>query len=242
MICLNTSPLDLSFEDGRLFVLRKPLAPGVRRLGDMKGVLLDEKFLSHVDLNTPLYSMYRDLCPELGSRHVRYDITILNSFVLGSEFNKTLGHYHPAVPDSNGLSYTEVYEVLHGKAHYLLQKKEGEKIVDVLLVKAEAGDVVPIPPNYGHVTINPSSSHLVMANLVCNDFESVYEDYKKKKGAAYFELTTGELIKNPRYGALPEIRAVSAPKAFKQNILAQFLEYPASFDFLTKPGKYSFKL
>jgi hypothetical protein len=46
--------------------------------------------------------------------------------------------------------------VLEGDAHYLLQRAQNEERVDeAILVKATRGDKVIIPPNYGHVTINP---------------------------------------------------------------------------------------
>lgn len=241
MIRLNASPLELSFDGGRLFVLGKPLSASVRRLGDLEHVLFDSSFLASADLSVPLYFMYRDLYSQLKEKRVRYDVTIILPFALGQEFNKTLGHYHP--PSPSGLSFTEVYQVLHGCAHYLLQKRNSEgKIADVVLVKAEVGDVIVVPPGYGHVTINPSSEPLVMANLVCDDFESVYDDYQKKRGAAYFELATGELVKNARYGLLPEARVLKGEKLFKKSILQSFLDDSTQFDFLTKPETYSFKL
>ncbi len=59
------------------------------------------------------------------------------------------------VPEAS-LHYPELYEVLKGDANYLLQRAQNEERVDeVILVKATRGDKVIIPPNYGHVTINP---------------------------------------------------------------------------------------
>jgi oxalate decarboxylase/phosphoglucose isomerase-like protein (cupin superfamily) len=53
-------------------------------------------------------------------------------------------------------TYRELYEVLKGDAHYLLQRAQNKERVDeAILVKATRGDKVLIPPNYGHVTINP---------------------------------------------------------------------------------------
>ncbi len=53
-------------------------------------------------------------------------------------------------------TYSELYEVLERDAHYLLQRAQnGERVDEVILVKATRGDKVIIPPNYGHVTINP---------------------------------------------------------------------------------------
>ncbi len=48
-------------------------------------------------------------------------------------------------------TYSELYEVLERDAHYLLQRAQnGERVDEVILVKATRGDKVIIPPNYGH--------------------------------------------------------------------------------------------
>ena len=83
--------------------------------------------------------------------------------MIGLSSSETLSrNYHPENPSGTG--YPELYEVIEGVAHVLLRKKTLEHIV---LVKAAKGDIVIIPPGYGHVTINPSQEEtLIMANLV----------------------------------------------------------------------------
>jgi glucose-6-phosphate isomerase, archaeal len=93
---------------------------------------------------------------------------------------KTKGHYHPE--NAAGIGYPELYEVIEGVAHFLLQKKTLDHIA---LVKAVKGDIVIIPPGYGHVTINPSRDEtLMMANLVSTAFVSEYAFYETRHGAA----------------------------------------------------------
>ena len=60
------------------------------------------------------------------------------------------------------------------------------KILDhIAIVKATKGDLVLIPPGYGHVTINPSRDEiLMMANLVSTAFVSEYAFYETRQGAA----------------------------------------------------------
>jgi glucose-6-phosphate isomerase len=187
--------------------------PGVRRLSDIKDAAYDIEALSKAK-DADIYYMYRDLSLSVKDREamqkegLRYDITVIPPRMLGVEYVKTLGHYHPLVPGT-ALSYTEVYEVLEGKAHYLLQKEEKGIITDVVLVAAEKNDKVIVPPNYGHVTINPGNKELKMSNLVSNRFSSLYQPYKDKHGGAYYELLEG-FVKNPYYGKLPELRAVKA--------------------------------
>ncbi len=61
-----------------------------------------------------------------------------------------------------------LYEVLEGLAHFLLQTNA---LDDVVLIEARKGDIIVIPPGYGHVTINPRLDEtLIMANLVSTAF------------------------------------------------------------------------
>ena len=126
-----------------------------------------------------------------------------------------LGHakHHPENPV--GVEYPEIHKVLEGKANFLLQKILLQKrtLEDIVLVRATAGDLVCIPPGYGHVTINPSSDvTLSMANLVSTRFESEYAEYERLRGAAYYELVVERLEKNPQYPQISEIRIVDADK------------------------------
>jgi len=154
--------------------------------------------------------MFRDIAINaedrnlLKSQGIRYDITEIPPGFLNSEYIKTLGHYHPASPD--GVSYPEVYQVLKGKAHYLLQKSD---LSDILLITAGEGDIVVIPPGYGHVTINPGVDSLCMANVVSDRFESDYGPFLTYHGAGYFEETSGKMIQNKNYPVLPNIRTLS---------------------------------
>jgi glucose-6-phosphate isomerase, archaeal len=185
--------------------------PGVRKLSDMRDVIYDAEWLESAP-DVDLYYMYRDLALSRHDRSIildnglRYDITVIPPQKLGTEFVKTAGHYHPTVDDT-GYTFPEVYEVLRGTAHYLLQKCEDSKITDVVMIEANEGDKVIIPPGYGHVTINPTNNKVLkMSNWVSRDFESIYEPYKKCKGAAYFELASGRLVRNGRCDHAPEIR------------------------------------
>jgi glucose-6-phosphate isomerase, archaeal len=180
--------------------------PAVRTISDMRSVLASPS----CSCGDPLYFMYRDLAKSDADRHwlhshnLRYDLTVIPPRDLCGEWVKTKGHYHPDTPA--GVGYPEIYEVLEGEAHYLLQSRS---LTDVVMIEAKEGDHVIIPPGYGHITINPSRDKtLVMSNIVSTAFESEYAEYENLHGAAYYELTTGELKKNGFYPALPEVRYV----------------------------------
>jgi len=169
MIDISSSGMDLRFDEDDRRIVGFDGDKDVRRFRDMK-----EMFLQTEEGVDALYYMFRgvDLFDS-----IRYDITVLLPGTVGKEYIKTKGHYHPD-------SYPEVYEVLNGKALYLLQKSEEpyDLVDDVIVVEAKAGDKVVIPPHYGHVTINSGEGVLIMSNLVSTMFSSIYEPYERKKG------------------------------------------------------------
>ncbi|MEE8167557.1 MAG: glucose-6-phosphate isomerase family protein [Candidatus Hydrothermarchaeales archaeon] len=225
--------------------------PQIRMLYDMSEVLYDKEYLKSTG-NQELYYMYRDLYlsrPDketLRERGLRYDITVIPPRMLGAEFVKTAGHYHPLVPGT-GVTYPELYEVLAGTAHFLLQKpeagKEEERIIEAVVIEAEKGDKAIIPPGYGHVTINPSNNTLKMANFVARDFSSIYEPYKRMGGAAYYKLHDS-FIKNRSYEAVPELRRLEPTNLSElglkkgEEMYGLIRKDPALFDYLTHPQEY----
>ncbi|MCK4938598.1 MAG: glucose-6-phosphate isomerase [Methanosarcinales archaeon] len=219
--------------------------PNIRMLSDIAHVLLDAKIFEAGDRE--LYYMYRDMALSRIDRDImlehelRYDITVIPPAMIGREYVKTLGHYHPPAPGTD-LSYPEVYEVLSGECHYLLQKHDGEAIVDVVMIRASAGNKVIIPPDYGHVTINACNKELKMANWVSRDFTSVYEPYVKMYGAAYY-FTDNGLLANLNYGDVPEVREVE-PGNFSEVGLVRGKEMYGlvrdigKLDFLNRPQDF----
>ena len=182
-------------------------APRFRTIEEIRGVLRDPA----CDCREPLYAMYRDLARTPVDRRwireqgLRYDLTVIPPRSLCGEYVKTKGHHHP--PNGKGVPYPEIYEVLGGEAHYLLQTRDAG---DVRLVRAGPGDRVLVPPGFGHVTINPGRETLSMANIVSTRFESDYSVYERFGGAAWFELEGGALVRNPRYPRAPEARILGA--------------------------------
>lgn len=191
-----------------------------------------------------IYAVYRDVKDTrhagLFKRHsLRFDITAVFPKILGIEYPKTLGHYHSLC---RNVSYTEVYEVLSGVANFILQKVNGNIVTDIVSIKAKEGDVVIIPPDYGHVTVNPGKKILVVSNLQSSLAKADYDSIINLKGAAYF-LTTKGLIKNPNYVS-KELRAVKAKNLKEEFFLSTgqlyeiFLDHPEKFDFLNNPESH----
>jgi glucose-6-phosphate isomerase, archaeal len=182
--------------------------PAVRTAEDLRGVLANPG----CTCTGPVYYMYRDVARTsedrtwLATQNLRFDITVIPPRELCGEYNKTKGHYHPA--DPSGTGYPEIYEVLAGEAHYLIQNQDCSNVV---MIAASAGDVVVVPPGYGHVTINPThSTVLQMANIVSSRFSSNYRGYEAQNGAVFFEWIKAGFVKNPAYKNHPNLKLVKA--------------------------------
>jgi glucose-6-phosphate isomerase len=224
----------------------KKREPDIRWLYDLRDVIHDQNWLAKAK-NTELYYMYRDLFlsradgEKLREQGVRYDITTIPPGMLGCEYVKTIGHYHPLVP-GEGVTFPEIYEILEGEALYLLQKLD---LSDVVAVNASAGDKVLVPPGYGHVTINRSNKILKMANFVARDFSSLYGPIKERAGGAYFFTSSG-WIKNKRCPESAELRRAEALGSAKLRSLGlikgkemyPLLKEKGRLDYLVKPQEH----
>lgn len=191
----NKAVLDV--ESKTLKVWDHEYIANVRYLSDMDNMFEEDK---NVPKNTELYLMFRevsanDLDLETFRKHnMRYDITVKLPVKVSWEFNKTHGHYHPK--KGNWVRYSEVYEVLKGQAIYLMQDEKD------YFYKAVPENNAFEMKHYGHVTINPLSEPLVMANIVSCDFTSEYGDYKENDGAfIYLKEKEGQIVGelNPKY-------------------------------------------
>jgi glucose-6-phosphate isomerase len=176
------------------------------------------------------------------------DLTVINPGKVGSEFIKTVGHYHQNVPGLE-LAYPEVYEVVSGNIEYLLQTKpDKDGRVNVIWVIAEPGDKVVMPPGYGHVGCNVGDEVAVEVDLQLRDNPkfSDYSLFKEKNGGALYRTKEG-LEENPNY-MINSLRIV-VPKekpdfgiTKDKTLYASFVENPQKFDFLIHPQNYDFNL
>ncbi|MFH1391514.1 MAG: glucose-6-phosphate isomerase family protein [Candidatus Diapherotrites archaeon] len=217
----------------------KKVVPEARTREMMLAVLKNPKSKAPKEF----YDMYRDVCLEkdkgkINANNLRYDITILPAFNVGGEPNKTFGHYHPKVPKTKTY-WPEIYEVLHGRAHYLLQNGK-----EFLVFDARPGDKCLMLPGFCHVTVNPSSKEpLVMANWVFPGFRSNYGPIEKLHGAQWYETTKG-FVKNKKYKRISPIQLISS-KSFSEfgysnskPMYSDAIKNPKKFEWLSKPQKY----
>ena len=106
------------------------------------------------------------------------------------------------------------------------------------VINAKQGDSILVPPNYGHVTVNPSDEVLLIANLISARCKSEYDPYIKLRGAAVY-LTQQGFVKNNSYDEVPDPRIVDPePLPFlkqEKHIYDSFVRDPRTFKFLSKP-------
>jgi len=185
--------------------------PEIRTVGELSSVLLQPGSVEGIE-KEPAYLMYRNLAKnkkdeeKIVKAKLRYDITKIPPRKLGIEYVKTLGHMHPNVPKTK-VAYPELYQVLSGKAHYILQKTSSSgEAEDVVVVEARGGEMVLIPPGYGHITVNPKGVDLVMANWVSTSFKSDYSLIEEMRGAAYYETVENNWILNDKYDSPAPLR------------------------------------
>jgi glucose-6-phosphate isomerase len=228
------------------------LKPDTRHLQDIRDVVYDKKWLKTAP-NWELYYMYRDWAEsekdymKIIQHDLRYDFTILKPKRLGKEFNKTLGHDHPLVPGTS-ITYPELYEVIDGKAIFLLQDSREDAIRDIFAIKANKGDKIIILPNYEHLIINIGKKELKTSNWVARSFSSnIYKPFKLRHGFSYYALKGLFKIKwakNPLYKSIPKLRFEKPNKfcnqfyIFPNQPIYKLLENPSKLDFLKNPQKY----
>jgi oxalate decarboxylase/phosphoglucose isomerase-like protein (cupin superfamily) len=196
--------------DEKKFKLKLPIKPEARKKKDMRSFVFDPVYLSK--LKDPVYLMYRDVgslnptFKKLESKFgVRYDLTLIRNGLMGPEYVRTAGHHHPK-------NYSEIYEVVCGKAAFILQSKDLKKMAVVI---AKEGETVVIPPKFGHQTVNMGKCPLLVGNLVYNGFKSDYSVYKKKHGGAFYlnQYAGPWIMINANYG----IPRAKFPKIKKMN-------------------------
>jgi len=238
----NSIVIEFDENQNKLLADGEEVIPDIRKLLEMKDVVFNKNFINEENRNDIIYYMFRGTGygkndGVFKAHNVRYDVTVILPYNLGGEFNKTLGHYHAIAED--GMSFPEIYEILSGKAVYLIQKDNGDGSFDVKLINANKGDRVIMPPNYGHISINVGEEPLIEANLVSTQFQSNYEPIKKMNGGALYLTNDGNIIINKNYKKLT-VSIVNAEKIEFLNysyktLYDEFIAHPEHFDFLNHP-------
>ena len=121
-----------------------------------------------------------------------YGLVLFAPGNIQGEYIKSSGQFHPVYPGMKD-GTPEIYYVLHGEGHFMLQKSlpPFEETEDPVVVKVKAGEAFVVPPSYGHLQINPADEPLLFAYIVMDGLKGEYGPYRTKKGAMYYETTKG---------------------------------------------------
>ncbi len=178
---------------------------------------------------------------------VIYGIVVIPPGIFGGEYVKSGGQYHPLC-GGNRQATPEIYTVLHGTGHFLLQKSAPpyDVIEDAVLVEVQAGETFVVPPDYGHLQINPAAEPLVFSYTVMDGMKGVYGPFRERRGAIYYEMAQGpeRFVFNRRYPRQIPLRFVKASEMCQTPLLASPCTYRTIRDhlpqlrFLTDPALF----
>ena len=240
----------LEFRDGLLHD-----SDGSKAAGDMLTLLRDP---SNIDQNEKCYDFYRDIVYEkdralFQKYDFRYDITVIAPGTINGECKKTSGHYHGYFADGSSV-YPEVYEVLEGKALYVLQKaanfdkKEEPVFEDRKAVFVDAGQAIIVPPFYGHCSINIGDGPMVFSNIAVVACPLHYNIIEEKHGLSFYALKDKNgainLENNKNYANVSDIEKAFPLEnpdlgiRFGHSVYHEFVKAPEKFDFLLHPEAY----
>ncbi len=222
----------------------------------MEGLFYTKKTLSSTEA---IYDVYRGIrFPKdkalLDDFELRYDITVIYDGTIDGERKKTSGHYHGYNP-ARTATYAEVYEVIKGKALYILQRADNFsdttaeiQVNDLKFAIVNEGEAIIIPPNYGHCSINIGSGPLIFSNLAYIPCSVHYAQVQRYHGMNYYIFNDKEnefnAIPNRLYHSNPNYEIVTVKEApnlgikFGVPIYKSFQENPKAFSYLGDPAPY----
>ncbi len=217
----------------------------VRRLHDLKAVWANP--IQEEDQVIYRYTSalhFQDDAAVWKKANVAYGIVIFVPGIFSGEYVKSSGQFHPPVQPCN-MGTPEIYTVLSGVGHFLLQKASPpfDQIDEAVVVEVQAGETFVVPPDYGHLQINPSPEPLVFSYAVMDEMKGRYDPFKQRQGAIYYEMAErgGEYIFNTNYPDRLPLRILRAADLCQLPELNDKVTYQAIRDrlsqlpFLTDP-------
>jgi len=176
-----------------------------------------------------------------------YGIVFFLPGVFGGEYVKSSGQYH-AITAGQRMAAPEIYTVLVGCGHFMLQRSVppyGE-ILDAVLIEVNVGEMFVVPPDYGHLQINPTNGPLVFSYTVAYPLVSNYEPYRQRRGAMYYEMADGSerFVFNSHYPKRLPLRILKAAQLRQFPFLAGKADYRRiraclpKLSFLNRPEEF----
>lgn len=221
--------------------------PEVRRLCDIRSSLQDPNCSGPEEL----YAIVMDV----GLKQDRERICACNLLfgavtyaagTIGKEPVRSQGHIH-AVSPSCGMSTPEVYEIWEGEAIIYMQQFGEDNPGNCYVVHAKAGEVVIVPPNWVHATINADVTRNMTFGAWCvRDYGFEYQAVRSHHGIAYFpQIENNQLIWNPNPAYHDSKLIVKNARTYQDfrlepgiPIYTQFQQQKEKFLFVSRPMEY----
>jgi glucose-6-phosphate isomerase len=188
-IPLDPKHISLDDEEGVL----SPSRLTKRSLRDLDGFFADTQATESIlksGQDPIIYEVYECLQPSEGG-HLSYGTTVLYPGRIGKEFYMTKGHFHLKKESS------EVYLGLEGHGLILLQTRAGNS----KHLRISKGDLIYVPPGWGHRTVNVGKQKLVFFFVYQSDAGHDYESIQKLGFPTLVVQAhdTFEVVDNPRF-------------------------------------------
>ena len=219
-------------------------AAEIRKISDIRSSLSERDAPGPEELYGIAMDVYRkeDLNLLL-ERDLLFGVVTFSAGQIGQEPVRSQGHRH-AISLSCNSSTPEVYEIWEGTAIIYMQPCGGAHAGKCQAVYAQAGDIVIVPPNWIHATINGDITKNMSFGAWCvRDYGFDYRAVRERGGIAFFPKLVNDAIKwefNRNYDSgeldikaareYPELDILSKVPIYKQ-----FTENPDKFLFVSKP-------
>jgi glucose-6-phosphate isomerase len=170
-----------------------PSIPTRRTLKDLRDLFADAQTVLRVlesGSDPVIYEIFECLQPPYPG-HMNVGTTILYPGKIGKEFYMTKGHYHLKEESS------EVYVGLRGDGLILLQSRSGR----AKWIRMRSGDVVYVPPLWGHRTVNVGPEELAFLFVYQADAGHDYESIQRQGFSKLVidKNRTFEVVDNPKF-------------------------------------------
>ena len=180
---------------------------------------------------------------ELKKRMLLFGVVTYASGRLGEEPIRSQGHIH-RVSAHSGWSPPELYEIWQGKAIIYMQEFVADDPGRCFAILAEAGDKVLVPPGWAHATVSASPHEPLTFGAWCDrEYGFEYEAVRAYKGLAWYPILQDEHVawQHNRY-YMPGRLQTTSPRKYREfgitdePLYQQFVDDPARFQFISKPG------
>jgi glucose-6-phosphate isomerase len=190
-ISLNPKHTWLDLAKGLLL----PSAPTKHTLRDLNSLFADAQAIEELlksGQDLVVYEVYECLQPQKNG-HLNFGTTILHAGKIGKEFYMTRGHFHLKQASS------EVYLGLAGEGLILLQSRSGNS----QYLRMRKGDLIYVPPGWGHRTVNVGAEDLVFFFTYQADAGHDYQSVEKQGFSKLVVEEEGkvEVVDNPKFKA-----------------------------------------